>query len=269
MNRNEMLFVAMDELKDDYVTEVYEDVFSKSNNRSKVRSRLNVVAAVVLLLIVLPNTSPVFAKALSNIPFIGKIVEVVTISSIEERTGNSTIDAEVPHITTDKENTVVATLNSVVETYVEELVEKFKEENGDRTSNLSIGYTIVNDSEKWFSLLVYTTEIEASARELHRYYNIDKTTGTYVTFGEFIPNFDESKEKINQYVLEEMKRQMTRDKNIVYFINAIDESGFESVTEDQAYYIDELGQLVISFDEYEIAPGYMGVVKFIIPSEVY
>ena len=33
-------------------------------------------------------------------------------------------------------------------------------------------------------------------------------------------------------------------------------------------YIDEAGQLVIVFDEYEVAPGYMGVPEFIIPTDL-
>ncbi|MDU5177028.1 RsiV family protein, partial [Clostridium sp.] len=28
------------------------------------------------------------------------------------------------------------------------------------------------------------------------------------------------------------------------------------------------GKLVISFDKYEVAPGYMGVVEFVIPTEI-
>ncbi|OJT72202.1 anti-sigma factor, partial [Clostridioides difficile] len=28
------------------------------------------------------------------------------------------------------------------------------------------------------------------------------------------------------------------------------------------------GNLVISFDEYEVAPGYMGAVEFVIPNKV-
>ena len=36
----------------------------------------------------------------------------------------------------------------------------------------------------------------------------------------------------------------------------------------ERYYFNENGELVISFDEYEVAPGYMGAVTFTIPLNV-
>ncbi len=37
---------------------------------------------------------------------------------------------------------------------------------------------------------------------------------------------------------------------------------------NQNFYINKEGKFVISFDEYEVAPGYMGVQEFIIPTEI-
>ena len=39
---------------------------------------------------------------------------------------------------------------------------------------------------------------------------------------------------------------------------------FESIDEDEKFYINEDEQAVIVFDKYEIAPGYMGFVEFVI-----
>ena len=43
---------------------------------------------------------------------------------------------------------------------------------------------------------------------------------------------------------------------------------FERIARDQSFYISAEGKLIISFDKYEVAPGYMGVVTFTIPTEV-
>ena len=40
------------------------------------------------------------------------------------------------------------------------------------------------------------------------------------------------------------------------------------ITGEESYYFNENGELVISFDEYEVAPGYMGAVTFTIPLNV-
>ena len=37
---------------------------------------------------------------------------------------------------------------------------------------------------------------------------------------------------------------------------------------DQNFYFNEQGELVLAFDEYEVAPGYMGNVEFVIPEKI-
>ena len=48
------------------------------------------------------------------------------------------------------------------------------------------------------------------------------------------------------------------------------EKSFEEmgITEDTLFYLNEEEQLVISFNEGDVAPMYMGVVEFLIPEEV-
>ncbi|WP_334309184.1 RsiV family protein [Clostridioides difficile] len=43
---------------------------------------------------------------------------------------------------------------------------------------------------------------------------------------------------------------------------------FESINKYQDFYFNKDGNLVISFDEYEVAPGYMGAVEFVIADKV-
>ena len=44
--------------------------------------------------------------------------------------------------------------------------------------------------------------------------------------------------------------------------------GFDKIAVEQTFYITADSQLVIVFDEYEVAPGSMGIVEFTIPTEV-
>ena len=56
---------------------------------------------------------------------------------------------------------------------------------------------------------------------------------------------------------------------ITYWLDSeTPEWDFQSVREDSTFYVNEKGNLVIVFDEYEVAPGYMGSVEFEIPDEV-
>ncbi|WP_249651017.1 RsiV family protein, partial [Lysinibacillus sp. D4A3_S15] len=43
---------------------------------------------------------------------------------------------------------------------------------------------------------------------------------------------------------------------------------FTAIQPDQQFYISDKGKLVLSFDKYDVAPGFMGVVEFEIPTDV-
>lgn len=42
---------------------------------------------------------------------------------------------------------------------------------------------------------------------------------------------------------------------------------FQSIDADQNFYLDEENRLVILFDEYEVAPGSMGMPRFLIDEQ--
>jgi hypothetical protein len=67
-----------------------------------------------------------------------------------------------------------------------------------------------------------------------------------------------------------MRQQMEADENVSYFIDSdMPEEDFQNVKEDQSFHFDEEGNLVISFDEYEVAPGSMGLVEFTVERSVF
>ena len=47
-----------------------------------------------------------------------------------------------------------------------------------------------------------------------------------------------------------------------------DDECFKSISSEQNFYINSQNQLVIVFDEYEVAPGSMGMPEFIIPTAI-
>ena len=62
---------------------------------------------------------------------------------------------------------------------------------------------------------------------------------------------------------------VSSDDSVSYFYNSdMPEDDFKELTGDESFYFNEEGLLVIAFDEYEVAPGYMGAVEFTIPSSV-
>ena len=76
---------------------------------------------------------------------------------------------------------------------------------------------------------------------------------------------------VSENIKEQMKQQMAADPNKIYWVTEEETEPIEPFTKigpNQQFYISADHKLVISFDEYDVAPGYMGAVEFIIPTEV-
>ena len=74
---------------------------------------------------------------------------------------------------------------------------------------------------------------------------------------------------ISEDIKLQMTEQMKADENVVYNLNCeVSEDNFEHIATDQNFYINQDGKLVIVFDEYEVAPGFMGCPEFIIDEKI-
>ena len=67
-----------------------------------------------------------------------------------------------------------------------------------------------------------------------------------------------------------MRAQMAADDSKMYFFESGEEAAedFNQITGDESFYFNGNGELVRVYDEYTVAPGYMGVVEFTIPKSV-
>ena len=62
---------------------------------------------------------------------------------------------------------------------------------------------------------------------------------------------------------------MAEDENVIYWLdNEIREWNFKNITDKTSFYLNREGNLVISFNEGDVAPMYMGIVEFEIPQQV-
>ncbi len=76
---------------------------------------------------------------------------------------------------------------------------------------------------------------------------------------------------ISGNIKEQMKSQMKDNPDKFYWVHGASDvlptDEFKAIKKDQNFYINKNGKLVIVFDKYEVAPGYMGSVEFEIPTE--
>lgn len=160
----------------------------------------------------------------------------------------------------------IQTINESIEEMTNRLIARFEEqvEQGEGHGSIYAGHEVVTDTDTWFTLRIDVTEIAGSGFQYQYYYHIDKTTGEIVSLGDLFEEGADYITPISENIKEQMRNEMGADESKIYWVDSKEEIGhqFEAVKENQNFYLNEEGQIVICFDEYEVAPGYMGLVEF-------
>lgn len=284
----------IEHLKEEYLgmdiskegAENMKEAIERAKRDKKIIKRKKIVrniglaaAAAVAITVGLPNISENAAMAMERIPLIGSIVPVVTGGKYQVDNQNYVANIENPAVkfqageskSPSKETKVKeseAEVNKEIQSYTNRIKEQFQKEMKEENGNLGVdvSYEVVMDSDKWFTLKVSVLEVRASGYEYNKYYHINKMTGEMVTLGDLFQKEADYKGIISEEIKSQMREQMkTSDKQY----NLDDEmEKFTSIKNNQNFYFNQNNQLVIVFDEYEVAPGYMGCPEFVIPSNI-
>jgi hypothetical protein len=235
------------------------------------------IAISVALLAVGINGSPVIASTLSKVPLIGSMVKVLTFKEYTVNDDKFNANIKVPSIQ-GLENKALE--NSLNEKYLNEnkkLYDEFVAEMEDMQKtgggNLGVnsGYIVKTDIDRILSIGRYTVITKATGVEKLKYDTIDKEKELLITLPSLFKD-NSYKEIMSDNIKAQMRKQMKADEDKIYWVDVDgkEESieNFDKISADQNFYINAEEKLVISFDEYEVAPGYMGVQEFIIPTEV-
>lgn len=232
-------------------------------------------AAVAVMLVLIPNINKDIAYALHEMPFIGSIIEVICVYEFETEDSTHYEKIRMPEVmAAELPEETVEYINEDVELIIVEAKENYEEDladNPDSYSGMGADYETLTDTGEWFALKVYIYSTEASGNETFKIYNIDKTTGTVPELKDlFVEGFDYVA-VLTDNVIRQMEKQCEEDENVSYWIYPDDNTywGFSAIYEDQSYYFDENGQLVLVFEEYQVGPGYMGCPEFVIPEGIY
>lgn len=240
-----------------------------------LRRRVLAIAASLAFafLVFMPNVSVTYAQVMSNVPVLGVIIDVFTVRNYNFSGEQHELNAEVPNVdVTDGENEVITDINADIDTFTTNIINKFYEdlasEEGSEYGAVDIAYEVVTNNEKWFTLKIDVTETQASGYMYAKYYHINRETGEYVAFTDL---FDESNyAALEEYIISDMKAQMEADEELVYFFDdPVIGEDIVYVTDDQNFYFDENNNLVMVYNEYTVAPGYMGMPEITIPVDVY
>lgn len=236
------------------------------------------VAAAAIVLTILVNSSASIAYAMEQIPLLGNIVKVVTFREYEHQDNQMEANIKIPHIQIEgKDGEVIENatrnVNDSIQAYTDQIIAAYeadvKSSGGEGVQEVNVDYEVVTDNDRLFSLQFHQTVIMAGANQSEKIYHIDKKTGNMITIKDIFKEGADYKTAISENIKEQMKTQMEQDDSKIYWLNSeTPEWDFKEISDTVNFYINEAGKLVIVFDEYEVAPGYMGVVSFEIPTDV-
>lgn len=239
------------------------------------------------------NSSESFAMEASQLPLIGQLAKVLTIRSYETTEDITTTKVQVPEVevenaTEEVTNTITdinAEISALVDEFTaqkqkeaEEYKEAFLETGGteeeweERSIDINVNYEVKHQSDTTLSLLVDAWMSSVNFQEERHFYNIDLVTGKTLTLTDLLG--ENAYEDASALVKAQMEERVAEDpEELTYWgINSSTE-GFEDiegfdypgVTAETPFYINEDGNVVISFNKYDVAPGYMGIQEFEIP----
>ena len=140
-------------------------------------------------------------------------------------------------------------------------------ENGNEAVNSS--YQVVTDNDRLFALRIDTSIVMGGSNQYTKIYNVDKKTGNTITLNDLFQKDSDYLDRISEEIEKQMKENMEKDSNLQYFLDKdVDGYSFDGIKNDVNFYVNIEGELTIVFDKYEVAPGYMGIVEFTIPTSV-
>lgn len=253
-------------------------------SRRPIWKNCAIAAAVVLMAGTAGlNTSPAFAAEMQKLPIIGQLAQVLTFRSFEGIVDGVELHVNIPEIRSNTDAKLPEAVNQQIQALTAEYETQAKAElaecketffaNGgteaewaDRTASLFIDYEVKYFDDAVLSLQVTTEKTWVSAEEAYHFYNIDLKNDTELTLETVLG--ENYIERCNTAIIDQINERLTADENAAFFgygDDADSTDGFKTITEETAFYLNEEGKAVISFPEYSIAPGYMGIQEFIIP----
>jgi hypothetical protein len=228
--------------------------------------------AVFLVFVAVVNLSPAAASAMGQIPVVRSLVRLVTFTEISYQDGNRSANIKVPQVEGLEDSDLAEFLNQKYLQEGSDLFKKFVEGYGEGQWSpqvLEANFKVKASTENIFAVETIVTEIAGSAKESVHYDNIDLENQIIITLPSLFTD-DRYIDVISDNIKAQMRQKTNLEEGIMYFIkgeSTLVSDGFDKIAPEQTFYINSDYKLVIVFNEYEVAPGSMGIVEFVVPTE--
>ena len=253
----------------------------KERRNARITRITATAAALVIAFITLPNLSPTIAYAMEQIPVLGQFVKVVTFRNYEYEDDKHKAEVDIPEIVIDDqiqdewlqnvlENTSYE-INSEIQKLAKELLVEFVNHMRDELGykEIIVKSEVVTTTQEYFTLKLSCYQSEASGYERNYFYTIDLTSGKKLELKDIFVDGVDYITPISENIKEQMRSQMEKDENISFWLDdEMSDLNFNEINEETNFYINQNNDVVICFNEGDVAPMYMGMIEFEIPAEV-
>lgn len=275
----------LDQMKQEYlgqeVPDGLKDAVMRSMKKAKKENRFRKysrwasgMAAAAASLVLVVNVNPNIAYAMEAVPVLGSITKAITFRTFEKNDGAMQIQMEVPHVNELGNQQTEDEVNRQIDAYTQQIEQAYEAEvaaaTGWEPGSYDTSYQVITNNEHYFSLRIDTTLTKGSAAEFSKFFTIDKADGKLLALDDLFEGQVDYCSQISADILAQMKQQMETDASMVYYVDQEEDAdAFTQITPNQNFYISADGQLVVVFDEYEVAPGYMGTPELVISVDIF
>lgn len=218
------------------------------------------------------NINPVYAKNLTDLG----VSQEYIFRNYKFEEDRYEADIQVLSINTLKNKDLEADLNKKFMTQGQTMYDEFNKQVESMKADgiegyIGVGceYQVKTDNDNVLCIVLTEYTGMGSSNTMFKTYNIDKEKQSIINLKHLFKD-DKYIQVISDNIKEQMHSIMKADETQTFDIDIADDSNstFKKIKADQNFYINNWGELVILFDKYEVAPGYMGAQEFIIPTEV-
>ncbi|MBD5522014.1 MAG: DUF3298 domain-containing protein [Lachnospiraceae bacterium] len=204
------------------------------------------------------NTTDTIAQSTDE-----NISETVPQTTDENASGTQSATENIKK-TADEIN---AEIKEITEKLIQEFEENLKYEEG--YQEMMVTSEVIATTDNYFTLKLICYQGAGSGAEWDYFYTIDLENGNRLQLSDLFVEGSDYIGVISDNIKEQMKEQMEADENVIYWLEAdIPDLNFDKITDETNFYLNQDGNIVIAFNEGDVAPMYMGCVEFVIPQEV-
>lgn len=248
------------------------------------------IMSLFLLFFIMVNTSESFAYNISNIPILGSIAKVVTLSEYSKNSDTEFIQVKVPKVVIEGNDNLARKINKEISNKIDILVNRAEQYASEYKKNYVGGenkesdyipmtyifdYKVYSSSNNILSFVIIETEINNTTQKYldemnvpekaeyitYHIYNINLNTGKDIKLSDLLG--EDYKSIIDKEIDRQVRERAQKDSNLLYYYEEFYASkGTKGIDENEQFYINNLGNPVIVFDKYTIAPEYAGIQEF-------